>query len=70
MDSQKNVSAIGLPSSEIAAPVVSDPVFPAPGQEFYLPFGSTDPDIYIPADSERRDRGFFQWLRALPLFGR
>ena len=49
--------------------------FPAPGQELYLPFsssdlGATDPDIYIPADCERRDRGFSRWLRALPLFGR
>jgi hypothetical protein len=48
--------------------------FPAPGQELYLPFsaagGAADPDFYIPADCERKDRGFSRWLRALPFFGR
>jgi len=49
--------------------------FPAPGVELYLPFaatdfGATDPDLYILADCERRDRGLSRWLRALPLFGR
>ncbi|RKR15602.1 hypothetical protein C8D78_3125 [Arthrobacter oryzae] len=46
------------------------PDFPAPGQELYLPFGGTDPDFYIPADCDRKDRGFSRWLRALPIFGR
>ena len=44
--------------------------FPAPGQELYLPFGSTDPDFYIPADCDRASGGFSRWLRALPVFGR
>jgi hypothetical protein len=44
--------------------------FPAPGQELYLPFGGTDPDFYIPADCDRKDRGFSRWLRTLPIFGR
>jgi hypothetical protein len=45
-------------------------VFPAPGQELYLPFGATDPDFYIPAEHERRAGGLSRWLRDLPVFGR
>jgi len=85
MDSQEKVRAVELPVPEVAgretlgpdvppaecsAPAVLVPPFPAPRQELYLPFGSTDPDFYIPADPERGDRGFSRWLRALPLFGR
>ncbi|MGO4805979.1 hypothetical protein AB4089_12700 [Arthrobacter sp. 2MCAF15] len=66
MDSQEKDST----TIEFPAPEVPAPEFPAPGQELYLPFGGTDPDFYIPAECERRDRGFSRWLRSLPLFGR
>ncbi len=45
-------------------------VFPAVGQELYHPYGGTDPDFHIPADCDRRGRGFSNWLRGLPVFGR
>jgi hypothetical protein len=85
MNLQEKVSAIELPAPEVPGrealgpdvppdgrptPAVLAPAFPAPGQELYLPFGSTDPDFYIPADCERGARGLSRWLRALPLFGR
>jgi hypothetical protein len=61
---------VELPAPQHPAAAAAAPPFPAPGEELYLPFGSTDPDFHIPADCERGDRGFSRWLRALPLFGR
>ncbi len=37
--------------------------FPAPCEEVYLPPGGTDPDFYIPAEGERRERRSIRWIR-------
>jgi hypothetical protein len=63
MDQQDQSTAVEHPAEYPA-------VFPAAGQQLYLPFGGTDPDFYIPADHERNSGGISRWFRSLPVFGR